>query len=399
MSIAQFTDLVQNTTSVAINSGTKLRNQINRHGYALDYMLRGAEGFKSLQGGKDIRFDSLFKEVSTYRTYKPGEKQTWSNPQVTTTSSTPWRFSMDEMTYDMAEVLLQSNEMSSDRKAMYYVDTQSKVEMSSVISMAHGLEDELFALPDHAEMEEASGQTPNSLNVFCNEMPDGLYTSYRTADSKVLTIDTTLHPTWDNQRSAYNSVGLHTGTAPHLFSAFDDILQDLSFSQVPGPDGKMISESGNALGMKACFTQKAGVTNFQQALRVNQDYYRVGASQDAAYPHPVFNGIPIIRIDQLETNAIYPTVGTAAPGLETTYGVYSSTANTAATNAGPRYHFIDFTCTQKAVHEARYFHKGALKEPSNQVDVKIQPVLLYHNNITQERRKCGIVYPSADIPA
>tara|TARA_R110002020_G_scaffold134211_2_gene299338 strand:+ start:1937 stop:3121 length:1185 start_codon:yes stop_codon:yes gene_type:complete len=394
MAIAQFVDLMQNTTSVGLNTPNKLRSHLNRHGYGLPYMLKGAEGFKSLQGGKDIRFDNLMTEVSTYRTFRPGEKQTWSNPQVTNYGTTPWRFSMDEQNMNLVQILLQSNEMSGDRRATYFVEEQSKIEMRSTISMAHGLEDELWALPVEADMEAEAGTTPNSLNVFCNEMSDGLYTSYRTGSKNVLGINTDTYSVWDNQRSGYKSTGLLTGTAPHLFTAFDDILQDLSFSQIPGPDGAMFSD--NAYGMKACFTQKAGVTNFMNSLRVNQDYFRVGA-QDPAYPNPVFNGIPIIRVEKLETAPIYHTAHDVASGSETSYGAYDATTGGTNIFGGPRYHFIDFTCTQKAVHEARYFYKDKMKEPSNQVDVRIQPILIYHNNICQERRRQGIVYPTQDI--
>jgi len=385
---------MQNTTSVGLNSPQKLRNHLNRHGYGLPYLLKGAEGFKSLQGGKDIRFDNLMTEVSTYRTFRPGEKQTWSNPQVTNYGTVPWRFSMDEQNLNLVQILLQSNEMSSDRRALYFVEEQAKIEMRSTISMAHGLEDELWALPVESEMEAEAGQTPNSLPLFCNEMGDGLFTSYRTGNKEVLGIDTDDYPVWDNQRTDYKSVGALSGTDPHLFTAFDDILQDLKFQQIPGPDGAMYSDG--AYGMKACFTQKAGVTNFMQSLRINQDYFRVGA-QDPAYPNPVFAGIPMIRVEALETAEIYPTAAAAADSAETTYSTYDDTSNTTLTNAGPRYKFVDFTCTQKAVHEARYFFKDKMKEPSNQVDVRIQPILIYHNNICQERRRLGEVYPSANI--
>jgi len=210
-------------------------------------------------------------------------------------------------------------------------------------------------------------------------------------------------PTWDNARSAYKNIGVATGTN-HLFEAFDDVILETGIKQLPGPGGAEASDPESHFNV--CVTGKRGYTIFQNALRVNQDWFRMGA-QNPAYPGPNFNGVQLMYVEALDTAPIYPTAADLVIGAEKSYSTWDDTTNNKGAdpilgaddvhNNGPRYHFLDFSCTHKAMHSRRYFKKLPMKSPSNQATDHVIPCDTWHNNLCRDLRRQGIVFPAAAI--
>lgn len=397
-----FTDFLLSTGASDLGGPQGITNLLTRRGYLLKALLRGGPGFKTLQGGSSIRGDVMIRDVSTARNYKPNEKQSWPNPQVLDSWGIPWRFTVDHMTWNDQEVELNASaNMSEDAQAQAFVDMRKKIKMRCVTSLAHFLEDQLFAKPVYSDMELTSGRVPNSLALFSNELQNtagtnnGLYYTYRTAgggNNEVMGLNKTTYSAWDNARASYSSIG--TSAAGHLFSAFDDVILETGIQQLPGPDGGMASDPMSSLNL--CVTGKAGFKNFQHSLRINQDWFRMG-EQNPAYPGPNFDGITLMYLPSLDTATIYPTAQAAAIGAETDYGTWDDTSNTTVPNLGPRYHLFDFSVLHKGFHSARYFKMLKEKSPSNQVTDHVIPVDNWHNNFCRDLRKQGCIYPSVDI--
>jgi len=413
-----FTDFILATGEADFGGPNDVVNLLTRRGYMLQLMLRGREGFESIQGGSKIRGDVLIRDVSTYRTYKPGVKQTWPNPQVLDNWEIDWRFSLDHMAWNDQEIELNASPNLKDSiRYQQFVNMRKKINMRTITSQAHGMEDEFWAVPSFADMEGSAGKDINSLALFSNELQawdtathgvsNGLYSSYRAAgagNNEVMGINKITFPTWDNARSGYKSAGLATGTAPHLFEAFDDVILSTGIKELPGPGGAEASDPKSIHNV--CVTGKTGYTNFQRALRLNQDWFRMGA-QNPAYPGPNFNGIQLMYVEALDTAAIYPTAADDEHGTESIYGTWDDTTNTSAPdhtsgndtadNDGPRYHFLDFSYLHKAMHSRRYFRKLPMKSPSNQATDHVIPCDTWHNNLCRDLRRQGIVFPMAHI--
>jgi len=405
-----FTDFLLATGDADVGGANGINNLLSRKGYMLQLMLRGRDGFESCQGGNKIRGDVLIRDVSTYRTYKPGQKQTWSNPQVLDNWEIDWRFSLDHMAWNDQEIELNASpDLQSEYRYQQFVNMRRKINMRTVTSMAHGMEDEFWALPSKADMEDSAGKEINSLALFSNELQNaagtlnGLYSSYR-ASKEVQGINKETFSAWDNARAEYKNIGVTSGSAPHLFDAFDDIILETGIKQVPGPEGAEMSDAPSVHNV--CVTGKRGFTNFQRSLRVNQDWFRMG-SQNPAYPGPTFNGIQLLYVQALDTAPIYPTAANAAYGTETTYSTFDDATNNSAldigagtdsaNNDGPRYHFLDFDWLHKVMHSRRYFRKLPMKSPSNQATDHVIPCDTWHNNMCRDFRRQGIVYPTATI--
>ncbi len=394
------TDFIRATGQGQIDSPESFRNLLTRHSYMLRYMVGGGPGQKMAQGGRDIRGDVMIREVSTFRNYKPGVKQTWVNPQVTEDYSCPWRFSVDQVAWNDQEFMLQADtgpQFQMGVRVQEFIDMARKVNMRGVTSLIHGLEDQLFTLPVYSQQELSSGNEVQSLALFSNELPSGLYYSYQSgapggADT-VQGINKVTYPAWDNQRVGYDEVGGFS-TANHLFHAMDEIIIDLQYDRMPS----IGAEYSDAPTMpKVCVTQKQGVLNFKRSLRVNQDWFRMGPS-DPSYD-AMFDGIVMFRIEALDTAPIYPTGENVAPGSETgnTYSTWDDTTNNTPNNDGPRYHFFDFECLHKIVHNVRFMRWLEKKSPSNQITDHVIPIDSWHNNLCRDIRRQGIVYPIASI--
>ena len=393
-----FTDFILATGPADIGGAQGLQNLISRNSYSLKWMVQGGPGVKMCQGGSSIRGDVMIREVSTYTTYKPQDKQTWSNPQVTENYSCPWRFSLDHISWTDQEIMLNNAtgpEYKDDVRIQAFIDMRKKVNMRGVTSLIHGMEDEMWALPDYDEMELTAGSGVQSLPLFSNEISGangaGLYASYQSGNGGADTvqgIDKTTYSAWDNARASYAAVGQHATS--HLFEAFDDVFMEVQYEKMPGIGAEYTDPISKPYVVA---TQKDGVIFFKRSLRLNQDWYRHGPD-DPKYGAQ-FDGTQIEWIKALDTAPIYPTVTAAADtSTHTTYGAYDSTTNT---TGGPRYHVLDFMTLHKICHSQRFFTYLPNKRPSNQATTNILPIDSWHNNFCRDLRRQACVYPSANI--
>ena len=330
-----FTDFLLATGPADIGGAQGLQNLITRNSYFLKYLVSGGPGVKMCQGGSSIRGDVMIRESSTYTSYKPGEKMSWVNPQVTEDYQCYWPFSLDHIAYTDQEVMLNNEtggQYTSDVRIQAFIDMRKKINMRGVTSLIHGMEDELWTTPNYNEMELQGGRQVQSLALFSNELPQGLYSDYQTTNL-VQGIDKTTYSAWDNARVGYDVIG--TVADGHLFEAMDEIMMDLNYDQMPAMGAEYTDATTRP---QVIVTQKDGILNFKAALRLNQDWFRHGPD-DPKYGAQ-FDGIQLERVNALETAEIYPTLeSTATTEDHTTYGTFEQEGG--PTNKGPRYHFLD----------------------------------------------------------
>ena len=406
-----FEDFIKGTTEADIDSADSFRNLLTKHSYYLRYLVNGGPGQKMVQGGASIRGDVMIREVSTFGNYKPGQKHSWVNPQVMENYTCPWRFSLDHMGWTDQEVMLNNTtgiEFTEDVRVMAFIDIYEKIRARCITSLITGMEGQSFTMPIYSEQELSSGNEVQSMALFSNELPTGLYYSYKTAGGGTDTvqgINKLTYPAWDNARVAYDYVGANgtdapaTGAKVFLFDAMDEIILDLQYDKMPSIGASYSDEPSKP---KVCVTQKKGVTNFNRTLRINQDWFRHGPD-DPAYG-AMFDGIHMFRVDVLDDAPIYPTGENVPNGSETgnTYSTWNDTVNQTvgvgeAGNDGPRYHFQDFDTLHKVTHNQRFFTFLKQKDPSNQATDHVLPIDSWHNNLCRDIRRQGLVYPTTPI--
>jgi len=389
-----FDDFVLATGPANLTGPESVINDATKNSPFLKHLLSGSSMSEMLQGGESIKDELFLQEVRNFKSYKPNARHNWTNPQVLSRWSIPWRFSMDHMSWTDQEIMLNSGDMSEAALFRKYKDMKKKLEMNLWTSFTNGLEEQCWAVPDPDEMEETDGLEPNSLFLFNNEFTDatdgdGLFPSYRNANggpNTVQGLSPLRYPRWDNQRIDYGDVGLQSAaTNRHLFEAFDRLYRQLRFERMPyKPE---FSEPTSAPAFITASNN--GISIYENSLRVNQDHFR-WKGQDPAYPSASYKGVQMLYISELDSAAVYPT------GAGSTLSTEDDVGGT--TNQGPRYQFWNPRYLLKAIHRERYFFKKRPFSPSNQPWNHICPVDIWHNNCVRSRRRLGCVYPSADIP-
>lgn len=373
-----YTDFHKATGNVYLTGPDMCLNEaVKNEEYFHARFLRGKEYSKVLQGGPTIKTQRMFDEQTTLENYRPGQVINYSNPQVIVDSTDYWRRQRDHMAWIDDELILQANGSSAERFQVY-LNMRKKLEMRLWTSYCNGQERDLWAVPVQ-DMEDVDGLTPRSIPFWVNEETNGLPTGVTLKGG----INPATEPRWRPLKETYAN-DLPNGAGANAlhwsaFTAFENVIHKTKFASLPTKG--MYSDAPYMTDVIA--TQLKGLTNFTQALRVNQDSFYL--KQDPNYPNPVFAGIPIVRVPELETAAIFPN----GSGGYVTY--------TAADLAGPRYFCLQAKYLDLVYHSQRYMKLLEVTTDHNQPDTHAQNVVTYKQLTALSLQRQAIVSPSADI--
>ncbi len=388
--LSQFNDFVEGTGPTYVTGPKSLINEAVKNTYWFGRLIQGAKSKKKmLQGGANIRENLVFQDNGTFQTYLPGQTHDWKNPQRLKKLQIEWRYTLAHMAWVEQEIL--NNEIISygtnDARFQQYVDIRNEKEMLMWTSKWNGLEDLLWAQPDSSSMESTDGTEPYSIPAFINEEANGLWGQFLgMSDSRTFTTvenldpkDTSLSLRWQPQQASYSpakNTAADVGDPLFLMSAFDDIFQDVMFEQPPTMKQYWEDPRYNKFMI---VTTKAGRSQFMRLMRLQQDHFIAGP-QDASYPDPQFNGIPVQRASTLETAALYNNAG-------------SPVTEDNATSSGARYYLVNSEYLYPVFHTQRYFYKHEVTKHHNVPDTWVCPVATWYNIICTSRQRQGIVSP------
>lgn len=344
-------------------------------------------GVKIIQGGADIRESIVFQHNQTGETYQPGQSHDWKNPQRLRKILANWRYTMVHMSWTEQEILLNDKISYGDEDTRFqqYVDIRNEKELLMWAAKWELLEDLLWAEPDLAAMEgEGEGFTePYSIPVFINEDTNGLFARHPSGTWTVVEgIDPTA--TYANsrftcQQNTYSSKV--AGADDNILGAFDETIEDVKF-EIP-PMHQQYWEDPR-LNKQMILTTKVGKKACRVLLRAGQSHYVVGG-QDAAYPNPMYENIPIQRVSTLETATLYDD------------GASDNTTEALADLKGPRFYWVNGNYLFPVFHREKYFTKGEVTKHHNVPDTWVCPVATWYNVICTSPRRQAIVSPSVDL--
>jgi hypothetical protein len=385
--LSQFIDFFRTTGPLILTRAEDVVNEATLRTYVLSQILGSSDMFEMLQGGETIRDDIFLEEVSSYEHYHPNDEFDYENPQVVTQWSAPWRFSKVDLVFTDHEIGLNSGDLNRGAKFHQFKRLKRIKEQNMWTSLCNGMENDLFATPNNADMEAAAGKVPYSLGVginqFTNTVPPGFTT--------VQGINPATETRWQNHTEDYVNL---PAVNWDLFPAFSRMYYSLRYEQMP----KMPSmgEATSAPGMILCGI--SGITNYETGLRLNQDTFVTTGRQDPAYARPGYRGIPLVYIDLLDQVALYPGgSGTSFAGETDGLTDRNGTALALPDFEGPRYWWITPRYLRKVVNNNRFLHEEMV-QPSRQPFTRIMVIDTWHNNIFRSRQRHGIVGPlTADL--
>ena len=146
--LENFTDFVKLTGPAYYTSAEEFLNEAVKTTYSLPRFLRGKGMDKVIQSGDKIQDDVMFDESRTFQNYKPNEEFTWTQPQVATEMSIPWRFSLDHMSWTDQEVTLNMDSgYSRSYATVQYKRLRKKIEQRMWTSIVNGMEERICSTP------------------------------------------------------------------------------------------------------------------------------------------------------------------------------------------------------------------------------------------------------------
>jgi hypothetical protein len=422
-----FNDFMAATGPTYLTSADAVINEAVKNTYAFSRLLKDKTSEATIQGGNEIRDVIMFDDSSTYDHYLPNDTFNWRNAQVLDTIKCPWRFSIDHMSWTDHEVELNSGEGAGrDYVKAQYKRLKRQKEQRMWTSLLNGFEDDLWrtTFGNSAEMEGSGGKLPFSLPAFITEVPDfnnafGLRGSVPLGWTAVMNLSnnhtsstTTGEDRWTNQISYYlpsaaantarttvsgiDNVRDHTATTTSvesggLITAFDDMFLKVQFTP---PSTKQEYFEKPSLQRQMILCSRLGINQYKQALRAAND--TLVSYQDPAYNNPSYSGIELMYCSNLDTAALFPgtAVRTEATGaLDASASTTAGATETAATDPGARYYWVNGNYLTPIYHSRRYFSKHDVMKHPNQPFTYVQVVDCWWNLFCNSRQRMGIVAP------
>ena len=379
-----FNTLMESTTSPFLTGSSSFVNDVMQQSYIGSAFMAGKGETKIIQSGPKIK-DRIFLEgVDSYEEYNPGEKMNFDNPQTHDTWETEWAHYRDHMMWTEEEILKNAPDGLKKTASMTALkDVKAQKHQRLHTSIANGIDRALFATPNLNRMESATStdkRSAQSIPMLINEETNGLfnYASTGTFTTKQ-GISPTRRPNWDNYRTTYDH------DLPNDDNNGIIAVMNKAFRRLEYVAPNKFQQSFDATTPKNRFltlTGNGGYDLFESALRNKGETYFTRGPANTDYGDISPGGIPMLRYAPLDDKPLY------ADGA-------NLVTWDAATRVGPRYYLFDLNHIMLVFHRTKYLEFRAPKEPSDQPETWVQPVICWKNLVVSSLRRHGIVFPSA----
>lgn len=368
-SMASFTDWMLATRPRSIGDVNTINVQSTRYQcYLLRELLNGLSPKEYLQDGQKIIDFIQLRSAGSFRRYSPTDNFTYTPSNTLTQIEVGWRFSTVDMTWTDHEVVLNGGNSLTNYKRV-----KNAKESAMWVDFYEGMEDDLWATPDVAEMETAigTGRRPYSLRCFVTD--DGLAPSSTNGGvngsnwTTIQTVNPTNEPNWRNQVETY----VYDSTAnrnPSVLEAFDRMFLDLNWKS---PDSSQQYVQDINLRKMKILASKIGYITLQRIFRdendrLNQDSGNLQINEGRV----TFGGIPVSYISALDT--------------------VDAARDTAAVPR-PRYRWFNFNFIKPIFHTQRWMYLIQLGKSQTQPMQNVELRDTWRNLFCTNRRAQGIV--------
>lgn len=377
-----------------MTSSQSILNATLRHYYLLSRFMSGKPMEQILQGGSEIKDIIYLEQDSNAEYYRADDQQfSYRNQQVGTSYKLDWRMLANNTSWTDHEIgLNETGGMTQGpgtfHRFKYYRDLKM---MNLWTTTIEKMEAQLFAQPISADMEAATGSQPYSIMASISDNADGVPAggTWTTVQS----INPSDKANWDNQRATYDAAGSINDNPGLLWAGMRTVYEQCKFSSLPrfGAYGK----ASTSPAFIACSLW--GLIAAETALQSKQDLLMGGPGKDPAFNGPTFSGVPLVRVDSLDTGELWSS------GVSGETGQYNEDASagsgTGTTIQGPRFIFINGRCMNVIWHKNRMFHKVPPFHPDEEPFKKVLVVDNWYNVVNQNRREHGVLSPGTNVTA
>lgn len=355
--------------------------------YVAAKLLKGKSPFEAVKGGTSLQEVLHVADNGSFRPTTPGSFRTVGSRGATATLTANYRFYDSHVFWTDFEY--NANTVNgTDRERIKNFRTMKDQE--SFTTHLNGVDNLLFARPNSAKMEDApSGSAADqaaaySIPALISEdtvryrppgtSSDGLGV-WDQSSGNILG-QAPASNTWHrNQVALYDPADIFD-EQNGILAAFDRLWPLLKY-KVPSGGEKFMQ--GSQPSDLMIFTNLDGFVKLQQIGRAMQ---RWTDGRDGAMPDPMFDGVPVIYVPQLDTEALEQTRGASAN--------YTGTAYT-----DPRYFIVNKRFLGPVWNEGNVMTpKPAMRGNINQYDVTVVWTASMLNLFCLDRRRHGIVAPT-----
>ena len=377
-----------------------LINEEQKHTYTLPRLKSGHVTDEMIQAGSTIKDRIFFKVESTYNRIDPTHRFQFDNKQTGTDWEIAWSIAAGYVSWNKWEKSLNFNAggMTNAGLAHIFKDVMHQKMQNMYTDYCNSRDAECWSVPDKSKMEVSQGNAalPYSIPVFINGFTNGLPAAADQPGGTWTTIQG-IDPTssaangkWDCPRQSYSfdASTADPDDVTQLFDAMRSLWMDLEFDKLP--DHASYGELRTSPTFIA--TTKQGVINYEHALRRGQDIFRgrgAESGSDPAYPGPTFMGLPIQRVSELETAAIYPTADTSDNLSTELVDGNTTEAASGPGHPGPRYYMINGQYLKPVYHSDDYFSWTEVMTPPERPFDRVQVYSTTNNLICRSRQRAG----------
>jgi len=377
----------------------RLINENVKTTYTGNRIIAASNMSEMVQGGTHITDTIYLNEKGDFGRYNPNDELDYANAQTGTTWTVPWAFAKASMSWTKQELALNKQIHGKKYRTLRYKSVMYQKHQNLWTAINNGIEEEFWAAPHRSRMESGAvvdgARKPYSIPVFINEEADGLPDAtidqggIDWADAgTVMGISRTVEDKWRSQTETYGFDATSATTMATIFPAMTKLWWKLRFDKLPKKPE--YAEKTSSPQVVWCSVQ--GITNYEAALRANQDTFRgVGKSsgQDPAYDAPTFRNMPLEVISELETALLYRTGTGGAAGVE----LEGTSLGGAVVESGPRYYFMNAEYLKFITHSEAYCTLTEPMTPYKQPHSRTQVADLWNNTVCRAPRRLGMLTP------
>jgi hypothetical protein len=282
-SLVDFKDFVLATKPHKITPTSEVLNDTAKNYYLLGDMLKGRGDEEVVQNGSEI-IDMV--RLSTHNAagfYKPNQNLQPRGMDILTKIKAPWRFHQGNYAWTKEQVTLNGGGSMDN-----WVRLLTAWRQACHQDIWDSLENNLYAVPDNAEMEADGGTRPYSLMCFITD--DGLAPAGFTT---IQGVNPSTQANFRNQTESYSAAALATT----IYPSFDRMWHKLNWN---GPASKEEWFTSTEWRKFKILTTLNGIVQYLDTNRSNND--RLSPSNDPGTyaANPTYNGIPLKRIPAFE---------------------------------------------------------------------------------------------------
>lgn len=380
-----FTTLMASTQTPFVTGATDFVNDVAQQSYIGSAFMANKGKERIIQSGPVIK-DRIFLEgVNSFESYRPGAKMNFENPQTHDTWEIEWAHYRDQMVWTEEEILKNAPDgMTKARTMSALKDVKAQKLQRLHTSIADGIDRVLWATPDFDTMESTTSNDNRelmSIPALINEETNGLYTVTETGTwTSKQRIAPATRSAWKPYQGTYDYASF-TDDDDGLIASMNKTTRNLEY--LPPNRYQQSFTAKTPMDRYLIVTGDSGYNTFESALRNKGETYFTQGPADTGYGQLKANGVPLLRYAPLDSKNLYNN----GSGVLTTSAL--------AAKDGPRFYFFDLDHICLYFHRNKFLEIRAPKEPSDQPETWVQPVVCWMNLAVSSLRRHGILSPVA----